>query len=113
MYDRNVFEDDENAAKRRAEKRAKNNKENKNFSYNVCDPGKDRKIKFTVDENGKEVNKEFIPNDPKAEDEKKRGDVKKEKKEEEKKDEVVEEEPVIELDTTQMEEFKQKPKGKR
>ena len=100
MYERNVFEDDEKAAKRRADKRAKNNKENTNFSYNVADPGKDRKIKFTVDENGKEINKEYIPN-PKADDDKKK------KKEEEKKEAVVEEEePVVELDTSNMEEFK-------
>ena len=59
-----------------------------------------------MDENGKEVKKEFIPN-PKAEDDdktKKRGDD--EKKKEEEKKEVVEEEPIVELDTTNMEEFK-------
>ena len=98
MYERNVFEEDERNAKRRAEKRAKRDQENKNFAYNVVDPGKDRKIRFTVDENGQQVSKEYIPN-PKKEDE---------KKEEEKKEEPVEEEeePILELDTTNMEEFK-------
>ena len=52
-----------------------------------------------MDENGKEINKEYIPN-PKADDDKKK------KKEEVKKEAVVEEEPIVELDTSNMEEFK-------